>query len=124
VARVKELEQEVGAAAMQELIGEFLSETARSLEKLESAVRSADSSGAVETLHNLVDCSANVGAVRMAEVCTRLESTIRKRGPRDCANGLAQLADVYKSIAVELEEIYPMCRMTNKSAGPHPVPAK
>ena len=122
VARVKELEQEVGTAAMQELIGEFLSETARSLEKLENAVRSADSSSAVETLHNLVDCSANVGAVRMAEICTRLESTIQRRGPQGCANGLAQLADVYKSIAVELEEIYPMCRMENKSSGPpHPV---
>ena len=124
VARVKELEQEVGVAAMQELIGEFLSETARSLEKLENAVRSADSSSAVETLHNLVDCSANVGAVRMAEICTRLESTIQRKGPQDCANGLAQLADVYKSIAVELEEIYPMCRMTSKSAEPpHPVTA-
>jgi len=124
VARIKELEQEVGVAAMQELIGEFLSETARSLEKLESAVRSADSSSAVETLHNLVDCSANVGAVRMAEICTRLESTIHKRGPQGCANGLTQLADVYKSIAVELEEIYPMCRMANKSSGPpDPVPA-
>jgi len=124
VARVKELEQEVGATAMQELIGEFLSETARSLEKLENAVRTADSSSAVETLHNLVDCSANVGAVRMAEICTRLESTIQRKGPQDCANGLAQLAEVYKSIAAELEEIYPMCRMTNNSAEPpHPVSA-
>jgi two-component system, sensor histidine kinase and response regulator len=118
VARVKELEQEVGVAAMQELIGEFLSETARSLEKLENAVGSADSSSAVETLHNLVDCSANVGAVRMAEICTRLEATIQRKGPQECANGLAQLADVYKSIAVELEEIYPMCRMTNKAPEP------
>ncbi len=124
VARVKELELEVGPEAMQELIGEFLSETARSLERLENALRSADSSGAVETLHNLVDCSANVGAVRMAEICTRLESTIQRKGPKECASGLAQLADAYKSIAVELEEIYPMCRMKDKPADPpHPVSA-
>jgi signal transduction histidine kinase/CheY-like chemotaxis protein/HPt (histidine-containing phosphotransfer) domain-containing protein len=118
VARVKELEQEVGPSAMQELIGDFLNETARSLESLENALRDADSSGAVETLHNLVDCSANVGAVRMAEICTRLESTIQRRGPQDCAAALAQLAEVYRSIAVELEEIYPMCRMKTKSGDP------
>jgi signal transduction histidine kinase/DNA-binding response OmpR family regulator len=124
IARVRELEQEVGPAAMQELIGEFLNETARSLEKLENALRSADSSSAVEMLHNLVDCSANVGAVRMAEICTRLESTIQRKGPHDCATGLTQLADVYRSIAVELEEIYPMCRMKGKPADPsHPVSA-
>jgi|SRR5579871_3077832 len=125
MARVKELEQEVGPAAMQELIGEFLNETARSLERLEGAVRAADANGAVETLHNLVDCSANVGAVRMAELCTRLESTIQKRGPQECANGLVQLAEVFKSIAGELEEVYPMCRMTSPLAtSPGPVSAK
>ncbi len=124
VARVKELELEVGPEAMQELIGEFLTETARSLERLENALRRADSSGAVDTLHNLVDCSANVGAVRMAEICTRLESTIQRKGPQEYAGGLAQLADAYKSIAVELEEIYPMCRMKDKPAEPpHPVSA-
>jgi signal transduction histidine kinase/DNA-binding response OmpR family regulator len=120
VARVKELEQEVGPLAMQELIGDFLNETARSLESLENALRSADSSGAVETLHNLVDCSANVGAVRMAEICTRMESTIQRRGPQDCAGALAQLAEAYRSVAVELEEIYPMCRMKSKSGDPPP----
>jgi two-component system, sensor histidine kinase and response regulator len=124
VARIKELEQEVGPSAMQELIGDFLNITARSLDSLESALRSADSSGAVETLHNLVDCSANVGAVRMAEICTRMEVTIQRKGPRDCAGALAQLAEAYRSIAVELEEIYPMCRMKSKSGDPpRPVPA-
>ncbi len=118
VARVKELEQEVGPSAMQELIGDFLNETARSLDNLENALRGADSTLAVETLHNLVDCSANVGAVRMAEICTRMESTIQHRGPQDCAGALAQLAEVYRSIAVELEEIYPMCRMKSKSGDP------
>jgi signal transduction histidine kinase/CheY-like chemotaxis protein/HPt (histidine-containing phosphotransfer) domain-containing protein len=118
VARVKELEQEVGRSAMQELIGEFLNETARSLASLENALRSADSSGAVETLHNLVDCSANVGAVRMAEICNRLESTIQRRGPQECVSALAQLAEAYRSVAVELEEIYPMCRIRNKSGDP------
>jgi signal transduction histidine kinase/DNA-binding response OmpR family regulator len=124
VARVKELEQEVGPSAMQELIGEFLNETARSLESLENALRAADAAGAVETLHTLVDCSANVGAVRMAEICTRLESTIQRKGPADCAPALAQLAEAYRSVAVELEEIYPMCRVKNQSGNPYrPVPA-
>ena len=123
IARVKELEQEVGVEAMQELIGEFLAETTRSLDKLENALRGADSSGAIETLHNLVDCSANVGAVRLAEICTRLESAIQRNGPQDCSTGLAHLADVYKSIAAELEEIYPMCRVKNESSGPSPVSA-
>ena len=124
ISRVRELEQEVGPAAMQELIGEFLNETARSLESLENALRDADASGAVETLHNLVDCSANVGAVRMAEICTRLESTIQRKGPRECSGALTQLAEAYRSVAVELEEIYPMCRMRSKSGDPpRPVPA-
>jgi len=123
VARVKELEQEVGAEAMHELIEEFLNETARSLEKLEAAVRNADSSVAARTLHNLVDCSSNVGAVRMAEACTQMESAILRNGPEECARALAQVAEVYRSITVELEEIYPMCRTKNKSTDPpHPVP--
>ena len=118
VARVKELEQEVGAAAMQDLVGEFLADTARSLERLESALRGSDSSGAVETLHALVDCSANVGAMRLAEVCSRLESAIQAREEQDCGPALAQLAEVYRSVAFELEEIYPLCRQSKKSAGP------
>jgi two-component system, sensor histidine kinase and response regulator len=124
VGRVKELEREVGSAAMQELIGDFLSETARSLDHLQNAIHSSDSSGALETLHAIVDCSANVGAVRLAEMCSRLELAIQRSGPDDCAPALSQLADAYRLIATELEEIYPMCRQERKSAdSPHPVKA-
>ena len=124
-ARVKELEQEIGAAAMEELVGEFLSDTSRSLERLELALRGSDSSQAVETLHALVDCSANVGAARLAEVCSRLESAIRASDPQDCGPALAQLAEVYRSVAFELEEIYPLCRQGKKSSdSPRPVPAR
>ncbi len=124
VGRIKELEREVGSAAMQELIGDFLSETARSLDKLQNAIRSSDSSVALETLHTMVDCSANVGAVRLAEMCARLELAIQRGDPQDCAPVLFQLADAYRSIATELEEIYPMCRQERKSAdSPHPVKA-
>jgi CheY-like chemotaxis protein/HPt (histidine-containing phosphotransfer) domain-containing protein len=124
-ARVKELEQEIGAAAMEELVGEFLSDTSRSLERLEHALRGSDSSQAVETLHALVDCSANVGAARLAEVCSRLESAIRASDPQDCGPALAQLAEVYRSVAFELEEIYPLCRQGKKSSNsPRPVPAR
>jgi CheY-like chemotaxis protein/HPt (histidine-containing phosphotransfer) domain-containing protein len=124
VARVKELEQEVGAEAMQELVGEFLADTARSLERLENALRGSDTAQAVEMLHALVDCSANVGAIRLAEVCSRLESAIQASDAQDCGPALAQLAEVYRSVAFELEEIYPLCRQGKKSHGPpRPVPA-
>jgi signal transduction histidine kinase/CheY-like chemotaxis protein/HPt (histidine-containing phosphotransfer) domain-containing protein len=124
VGRVKELEREVGSAAMQELIGDFLSETAKSLDRLQNAIHRSDSSGALETLHTIVDCSANVGAVRLAEMCSRLELAIQRSDPEDCAPALSQLADAYRLIATELEEIYPMCRQERKSAdSPHPVKA-
>jgi len=124
VARIKELELEVGAKAMQELVGEFLSETLRSLERLQRALRDSDTSNAVETLHAMVDSSANVGAVRLAEVCSQLESAIREGRPQDWEPVLAQLEEMHRLITTELEEIYPACRPRTKAADPpYPVSA-
>jgi CheY-like chemotaxis protein/HPt (histidine-containing phosphotransfer) domain-containing protein len=124
VARIKELELEVGEKAMQELVGEFLSETLRSLEKLKRALGSSDSPSAVETLHAMVDSTANVGAVRLAEVCSQLECAIREGAPQDWEPLLSQLEEMHLSITAELEEIYPASRFRTKAVNPpYPVSA-
>jgi CheY-like chemotaxis protein/HPt (histidine-containing phosphotransfer) domain-containing protein len=124
VARLRELEQEIGSDAMQELIGDFLAETVRCVQTLRDALSRSDTKIALRMLHALVDSSANLGAAQLVEACSHLQTAIDQDPTRDCAPWLAQLADAHRAVMGELDEIYPAFRLKAKSADPpYPVPA-
>src|SRR5579872_3289872 len=97
IARVKELEREVGGVTMQEMISEFLNESAHSLDRLQHALGESDSTTAFQTLHILLDCTANIGAGRVSEICAQLHGAIQQGDPEDCAKILSQLVEAYRT---------------------------
>jgi signal transduction histidine kinase/CheY-like chemotaxis protein/HPt (histidine-containing phosphotransfer) domain-containing protein len=123
-ARLRELEQEIGPEAMQELIGDFLAETRRCMHTLRDALARSDAKIAVRMIQALIDSSANLGAAQIVEVCSYLQTAIEKEPAPDCVPWLAQLADAHRAVMGELDEIYPAFQLKSRSADPpYPVPA-
>ncbi len=125
VARLRELEQEIGPEAMQELVADFVVETTRCLQALRDAVSRTDRKAMARFLQALTDSSANLGAAHLVEVCSRLHAALDQDAAVDCTPWLTQLADAHRAAMSELDEIYPTFRLKAKSAGPpYPVPAR
>ena len=124
MARLRELEQEIGSEAMQELIGDFLVETTRCMQALRDAMSHAETKIAVRMLHALIDSSANLGVAQLVEVCSHLQTAIDQDSTLNCTPWLAQLADAHRAVLGELDEIYPAFQLKARSADPpYPVPA-
>ena len=124
VARLRELEQEIGSEAMQELIGDFLAETRRCMQTLRDALSRSDTKVAVSMLQALIDSSANLGAAELVKVCSDLQTAIDQDSTLNCTPWLAQLADAHRAVMGELDETYPAFRLKARSADPpYPVPA-
>jgi len=124
VARIRELEQEIGPEAMQELIGDFLAETTRCIQGLKEATSRSDAKITIRMLHALIDSSANLGAAQLVEVCSRLQTAIDQDPALDATPWLTPLADAHRAVMGELDEIYPAFRLKTKSTDPtYPVSA-
>jgi len=122
--RLRELESEIGPQAMEELIHDFLADTARCLQNLEDALRHSDAKTALRVIRSLLDSSANLGAAQLVEVCSHLEAAMPQSSTDGCVALLSQLMDTYRSVINELDEMYPAFRLREKSAEPpFPVPA-
>jgi len=122
--RLRELESEIGPQAMEELIHDFLADTARCLENLEDALRHSDAKTALRVIRSLLDSSANLGAAQLVEVCSHLEAAMPESSSEGCVALLSQLMDTYRSVVNELDEMYPAFRLRETSAQPpFPVPA-
>jgi len=125
VARLRDLELEIGAEAMQELIGDFLAETRRCMHTLRDAASRADTKSAARMLQALIDSSSNLGAVQLVEVCAQLQKAIDHNPTLDFTPWLVQLSDAHRSVIGELDDTYPAFRLKTKSADPlYPIPAR
>jgi len=103
--RLKELEHEVGTAAIQELVAEFLSETARHVERLEESIVHSDEKSLAEALQVLVDTSSNIGAARLTELCSQLA---QQGNPLEaCVARFSELLEAHRSVINELQTLYP-----------------
>jgi HPt (histidine-containing phosphotransfer) domain-containing protein len=122
--RLRELESEIGPQAMEELIHDFLGDTARCLQILEDGLRRSDVKTVLQVIRSLLDSSANLGAAQLADVCSHLEATIPESSSEGCMALVTQLMDTYRSVVNELDEMYPAFRLREKTAEPpFPVPA-
>jgi len=73
-AIIGELRSHLGRDGLIELMGVFTTNAPALLSKIGDAVRDKDASALEEATHTLKGSAANFGAVRMAELCTRLET--------------------------------------------------
>jgi hypothetical protein len=81
-----------------------LGETAQYLEGLRDAISRSDPEAALEMLEGLVNSSANVGATRLMELCSKFAN---QRGPlEDCAPVLSELVEAHRNITNELQDMY------------------
>jgi signal transduction histidine kinase/DNA-binding response OmpR family regulator len=111
IVRLKELEHELGPGAVQEVIADFLTETARRLEKLQQAMAQGDAQAVVETLHSLIDAGTNVGAAQLTELCIQFEAAIRENNLTGCHSILSRLIEAHRAVSMDIEETYPACRL-------------
>jgi two-component system sensor histidine kinase/response regulator len=123
VARLRELEQEIGSEAMQELVADFVVETTRCMQALRDAASRSERKVAVRMLQALTDSSANLGAIQLVDVCAHLHAAMDQDSTLDFTPWLTQLADAHRAVMGEIDEIYPAFRLKAKSDPPYPVPA-
>jgi HPt (histidine-containing phosphotransfer) domain-containing protein len=110
IARLKELEHELGPGAVQEVIADFLAESARCLEKLQRAMAESDAPSVLETLHRLIECDTNVGATQLTQLCSQFEAAIRENDAAGCQSILSRLMEAHRAVSADMEETYPGCR--------------
>ena len=75
-----------------ELVLLFLEDSSRRVRALEDALASGDRTGLLRTAHTLRSSSVNVGARRVARICTELETLAREGSVRDAAFRVRELA--------------------------------
>jgi HPt (histidine-containing phosphotransfer) domain-containing protein len=75
-----------------ELLQLFLQDSSRRVANLEDALASGDRAGLARTAHTLRSSSTNVGALRVARICTELETIAREGEVRDAAFRVRELA--------------------------------
>jgi PAS domain S-box-containing protein len=91
------------------LVGEYLNDGIQLLATLREALAEGDPQIVERTAHTLKGSSANLGAVRVAEICGRLEALGRAgalgTAPRLVDDADAAFAQVRAALAVELSEV-------------------
>ncbi|HXI42048.1 MAG TPA: response regulator [Bryobacteraceae bacterium] len=123
VARLRELEQEIGSEAMQELVADFVVETTRCMQALRDTASRSDNKVAARMLQALTDSSANLGATQLVEVCSHFHAALDQDSTLDCTPWLTRLADAHGAVMGEIDEIYPAFRLKAKSDPTYPVAA-
>ncbi len=105
--RLRELEHSVGSAALAELVNGFLSETAGYVDRLREAMQRADDQAALDIIEALGDCSANMGATHLSELCLQLA---KRKSLEDHDPMLHELAEAQRSLTRDIGEMYPAWR--------------
>ncbi len=106
----KELEQEIGFTAMQEIASDFLAECAASLETLQKITLNSDAPIAQRMLQSLCGSAANIGATQFAEMCARAQLAAKNYLQQDYNELLPQLIEAERCLAAEIETAYQTTR--------------
>jgi HPt (histidine-containing phosphotransfer) domain-containing protein len=84
------------------VITHFLDETPRLQAQMQAAVRQGDATALVEAAHKLKGSSGNIGATRMQQLCSELQTFGRTNGLAQAGTRLAQLATEYTRVRAAL----------------------
>ena len=108
--RLKELDEEIGFSAMQEIASDFLAECAGSLETLQKITLTSDAPIAQRMLQGLCGSAANIGATQFAEMCARAQLAAKNYLQQDYNELLPQLIEAERCLAAEIEAAYQTTR--------------
>lgn len=106
---LSELQQEGGENLVKKVLQAYLESSRELATKLHAAIDSADAEGIVATAHTLKSSSANVGALRLADLCKTLE-TAGREGDLSVAPGLRQ------QVQREYEQVIEALRLRTEAA--------
>jgi HPt (histidine-containing phosphotransfer) domain-containing protein len=105
---IRDLERQGAQGLLQKAIQLYLEDSPKLLKALEEAVSTADASALGRAAHSLKSMSANLGAVRLAELCKDLEKTGRAGSTGGASRLLAETQAEFDRVRVAL---------TNESVG-------
>ena len=92
LASIRELESPDQPAVLDQVIGLFLSDTPKQLQRLTAAASTGDAHALAQIAHSLKSGSRNLGALELGQLCERLEH-LAKHG--DVAGAVALAAPVH-----------------------------
>lgn len=85
-----------------ELIATYLEDTVIQLEAMRDAADAGSAEDMLRPAHSLKSNSANMGAMRLAELCRALEADSRTGTLDDAANRVAEAAAEFEAVRIEL----------------------
>lgn len=88
-----------------DLITVFLDDSPKSLRQLAKAVDRGTVPELIAPAHSLKSTSANLGALRLSELCKSLEHDARQGSAPKAAERVGRIVQLYKKVAVELKKI-------------------
>lgn len=102
LAAIRDLEEPGGADLVAQIVGIYLEHATRLLAELRSAAGRNDFASIERCAHTLKSNSAQLGAERFAQVCSRLERVARTITPESLSDLLAHLDREYERVRVRL----------------------
>jgi PAS domain S-box-containing protein len=106
--RLEELEKACGSEVVAECIGLFLLDTESAIERLNTAVRSANFERVVTEAHKLKGSAGNMGAIGLSATCGRMLAAARAENARDTSYLLNEIVDgfeVLKPVYTDIKSI-------------------
>ncbi len=96
---------EEGAEMLAELIGDFLRDSVRQMEKMAQAAEARDPDTLRHTAHTLKSTSAMLGAKKLSSLCARVEEQARLRNLAEALAPVPQIQAEYETVRVALQEV-------------------
>jgi HPt (histidine-containing phosphotransfer) domain-containing protein len=111
---LSELGENVGAELLPEIIDTFLSECAARVDAIAAASATGDCALVAKEAHPLKSSSANIGALRLADLARVLEHAGREQNLETIVRDVSQLSDLSKQTREDMLRLrrgdYPVSR--------------
>ena len=90
---------------VRELLATYLEDAVGQLERMRAASKAGDHTGLMMASHSLKSNSANVGALRLAELCRALEADARAGAVADADGRVGEAEAAFALVKAELIEL-------------------
>ncbi len=104
VETLKELGGEDDPSLFNDLVDAFLADSPARIEAIGAALRSNDADGAWKAAHGLKSSAANMGALRLSEVCRSIEADGQAGRIHEPEARIAQLEAQFDAVAAALDQ--------------------
>ncbi|MEW5756722.1 MAG: ATP-binding protein [Pseudomonadota bacterium] len=101
--RIRSLDESGGAALLRKIIGIFLDSSPQLVQAIKTAAETLDANALRAAAHSLKSNAANLGALRLAEICKELEHLGRNNTPAAAAPLASGLEQEYSAVCAALK---------------------